>query len=94
MMQEKNHKLSDPGVCLFLLSAPVRFSLRGTGGGVLLAQLRCELVQVLLCFLLPFDERLEEAHFCGRRGLRPHGHGLDVFLERFALFKECFLRCR
>ena len=72
----------------------VRFSLRGTGGGVLLAQLRCELVQVLLCFLLAFDERLEEARFCGRQGLRPRGHGLDVFLERFVFCKSVFSGCR
>ena len=33
---------------------------------------------------------LEEVRFCARQRLRPHGHGLDVFLERFGLFKSVF----
>ena len=42
---------------------------------------------MLLCFFLLIEERLEEVRLCGRQGLRPHGHGLDVFLERFGFFK-------
>ena len=68
----------------------MRFSLRGTGGGVLLAQLRCELVQVFLCFFLAIEKRLEEVCLRGREGVRPHGHGLDVFLERFVFCKSVF----
>ena len=45
---------------------------------------------MLLCFFVAFDERLEEAHLRGRQGLRPHGHGLDVFLERFVFCKSVF----
>ena len=65
-------------------------SLRGTGGGVLLAELRCELVQVFQYFFLAFEERLEEVCLRGRQVLRPHGHGLDVFLERFGFCKSVF----
>ena len=36
------------------------------GGGVLLAQLRCGLVRVLLCFFLAFDDRLEEVRVLKR----------------------------
>ena len=60
-----------------------RFPLCGADGDVLLAQLRLKLVQVFLCFFLVVEERLEEVSVCGRQMLRPHGHNLDVFLERF-----------
>ena len=92
MYEKKKQTLCSRRVLVSSFCA-VRFSLRGTGGGVLLAQLRCELVQVFLCFFLAIEERLEEV--CrGRRGLRPHGHGLDVFLERFVFCKSVFLWCR
>ena len=68
----------------------VRFSLRGTGGGVLLAQLCNELVQVLLRFFLAIEERLEEVRLRGRQGLHPNVHGLDVLLERFGFCKSVF----
>ena len=55
-----------------------------------MAHLRCELVQVLLCFFLAFDESLEEVCFRRRQGLRPHGHGLDVFLGHFVFCKSVF----
>ena len=77
--------------CFFFLRCTV---LIAWNGWRCFAGLRCELVQVLLCFLLAFDERLEEARFCGRQGLRPHGHGLDVFLERFVFCKSVFSGCR
>ena len=59
-------------------------------GGVLLAQPCSELVQVFLCFCLAIEERLEEVCLRGRQGLRPRGHGLDVFLERFGFCKSVF----
>ena len=55
----------------------------GASRCVLLAQLRCELVQVLLRFLLTVKEYLEEICLRARQGVRPHGHGLDVFLRCF-----------
>ena len=41
---------------------------------------------------LAIEERLEEVRLRGRQGLRPHGHGLDVFLERFVFCKSVFDR--
>ena len=46
---------------------------------------------MFLCFFLAIEERLEEVCFCGRQGLRPHGHGLDVFLVRFVFCKGVFV---
>ena len=60
----------------------------GTSGSVLLAQLCCELVQVFLCFFSAIEERHEEIRLCGRQGLRPHRHGLNVLLERFGFLKS------
>ena len=78
--------------CLFLPSVfsalcVFFFQLCGAGSGVLLAQLRCELVQVLLRFLLTVEEGFEDICLGGRQGFCPHGHGLDVFLE-FCFFKS------
>ena len=91
MLQERTKPLCFTRVLVSSFCA-VRFALRGTGGGVLLAQLRCELVQVLLCFFFSaFDERLEEVRLRGRQGLRPHVHRLDVFLERFGFARESLI---
>ena len=54
----------------------------------MLAQLRCELVQVLLRVLLAVEKWFEEICLRGRQGFRPHGHGLGVFLECFGLFEK------
>ena len=59
MLQERTKPLCFTRVLVSSFCA-VRFSLRGTGGGVLMAQLRCERVQVFLCFFLAIEERLEE----------------------------------
>ena len=48
------------------------------------------LLSVLLCFFLAIGERLEEVCLRGRQRIRPHGHGLDVFLERFGLCESVF----
>ena len=57
---------------------------------MLLAQLCSELVQVFLRFFLAIEERLEEVCLRGRQRLRPHDHGLDVFLERLVFCKSVF----
>ena len=58
--------------------------LRGAG----LAQMATtEHVEVPHRLLLALEECLEEVRFGGRHGVRPHCHGLDVFLERFGLLK-------
>ena len=59
-------------------------------GVVLLAQLRCELVQVLLRLLLTVEECFEEISLRVRQGFRPHGHGLELFLE-CSVFSRVFL---
>ena len=43
---------------------------------------------MLLRFLLTVEKCFAEIYLRGRQGFRPHGHGLDVFLERFGVFKS------
>ena len=78
------------GACalsLFLSSSAARYLLCGAG----LAHLGRELVQVFLRFFLSVEERFEEFSLRGRQGLRPHGRGLDVFLQRFGFLKGVLL---
>ena len=67
-------------MCLSFCAA--RCLLCGAG----LAQLGREFVQVLLRLFLTVEECSEEVCLRGRQGLRPYGHGRDVYLESSVFF--------